>query len=301
MEIRILQLLDGARAARGLAVVIDVFRAFSVACYLMGRGAREIVPVGEVETALALKAEHPDWLLVGEVGGRRPTGFDLGNSPAELEGLDFSGRTVVQRTSAGTQGLISVREADEVITGSFVNAPAVVDYIRGRAPRQVSLVCMGQAARTPAEEDTGCAEYIRESLDGRRPDFAAVRERLRGSLSASRFFDPEKTWAPERDFELCLALGRFGFVLRGERRADGRLRLRRVEGPGRPGPGRRISGFHRDDEGHWVADLVCGHTQHVRHDPPWQVRPWVLTPEGRAGRLGAELPCVRCAEAGASR
>jgi hypothetical protein len=57
---------------------------------------------------------------------------------------------------------------------------------------------------------------------------------------------------------------------------------------------RRITGFHQDDEAHWVAELECGHGQHVRHDPPWQVRIWVTTPEGRAGRLGSVLNCVRC-------
>ena len=57
---------------------------------------------------------------------------------------------------------------------------------------------------------------------------------------------------------------------------------------------RAITGFHRDDEGDWVAELECGHTQHVRHDPPWQVRPWVLEPEGRAGRLGSMLSCALC-------
>jgi hypothetical protein len=57
---------------------------------------------------------------------------------------------------------------------------------------------------------------------------------------------------------------------------------------------RRITGFHRDDEGQWVAELECGHTQHVRHDPPWQVREWVTTPEGREGRLGTTLHCVLC-------
>lgn len=57
---------------------------------------------------------------------------------------------------------------------------------------------------------------------------------------------------------------------------------------------RRIVGFHQDDEQHWVADLECGHTQHVRHDPPWQVREWVTTPEGRASRIGTELECVKC-------
>jgi hypothetical protein len=55
-----------------------------------------------------------------------------------------------------------------------------------------------------------------------------------------------------------------------------------------------IVGYHRDEEGHWVAELGCGHGQHVRHDPPWQVREWVTTPEGRASRLGVELECVRC-------
>jgi hypothetical protein len=55
-------------------------------------------------------------------------------------------------------------------------------------------------------------------------------------------------------------------------------------------------GFHQDDEGHWVAELECGHTQHVRHTPPWQVRPWVLTEAGRASHIGMTLPCRACAE-----
>jgi Protein of unknown function (DUF3565) len=57
-----------------------------------------------------------------------------------------------------------------------------------------------------------------------------------------------------------------------------------------------ISGFHLDHEGHWVAELACGHAQHVRHDPPWQLREWVVTPEGRTARLGSMLDCVRCDE-----
>jgi hypothetical protein len=59
-----------------------------------------------------------------------------------------------------------------------------------------------------------------------------------------------------------------------------------------------ISGFHQDAEGHWVAELSCGHGQHMRHDPPWMERPWVLTEEGRRSRLGQALNCVRCDEAG---
>jgi hypothetical protein len=57
---------------------------------------------------------------------------------------------------------------------------------------------------------------------------------------------------------------------------------------------RRIVGFHQDDDHHWVAELECGHHQHVRHDPPWQNRPWVVTPEGRCGALGKVLACRKC-------
>jgi len=55
-----------------------------------------------------------------------------------------------------------------------------------------------------------------------------------------------------------------------------------------------ITGFHQDEEGHWVAELACGHGQHVRHDPPWQVRPWVVEDATRREHLGALLDCVLC-------
>jgi len=57
---------------------------------------------------------------------------------------------------------------------------------------------------------------------------------------------------------------------------------------------RPIIGFHQDEQGDWVADLSCGHGQHVRHRPPWQVRPWVITEEGRGQPLGVLLDCRRC-------
>ncbi len=57
---------------------------------------------------------------------------------------------------------------------------------------------------------------------------------------------------------------------------------------------RRITGFHQDEEGHWVAELECGHTQHVRHNPPWQDREWVLTEASRDQFIGKTLNCVEC-------
>jgi hypothetical protein len=62
-----------------------------------------------------------------------------------------------------------------------------------------------------------------------------------------------------------------------------------------------IVGFRQDQEQQWVAELACGHSQHVRHTPPWQVRPWVLTSAGRAGRIGTRLPCRQCDDAKTAR
>jgi uncharacterized protein DUF3565 len=59
---------------------------------------------------------------------------------------------------------------------------------------------------------------------------------------------------------------------------------------------RKIVGFHQDQVGDWVADLECGHTQHVRHRPPFELRPWVVTPEGRESKLGVKLDCKKCDE-----
>ncbi|HKD67438.1 MAG TPA: DUF3565 domain-containing protein [Candidatus Binataceae bacterium] len=64
---------------------------------------------------------------------------------------------------------------------------------------------------------------------------------------------------------------------------------------------RKIIDFHQDVERHWVADLECGHGQHVRHNPPWITRAWVLTAEGRKSRIGAILECKKCDEEGLSQ
>ena len=97
MEISILQGIEGAKAAKGLTVIIDVFRAFSLEAYLFDMGAEKILPIGNAETAYALKAENPDYVLAGERGGKIMPGFDTGNSPSQLSGLPVCGKTVVQK------------------------------------------------------------------------------------------------------------------------------------------------------------------------------------------------------------
>lgn len=220
MEIRILQLLEGAKNARGLTVIIDVFRAFSLACYVFERGASRIIPVGDIEKAYLLKRKNPGFILMGERHEKKMPGFDFGNSPAHILTEDFTGKTIVHTTSAGTQGLVHAKHSDVLITGSFVNAGAIVRYIRRLDPAHVSLVCMGYSALYPTEEDTFCAEFIKNSLEDKENDFDAMRKIIRSS-SGTRFFEPAKQeYSPEIDFDLCLDLNRFNFVIKAEKNQE---------------------------------------------------------------------------------
>ena len=212
-RVEFLDFVAGAREARGLAVIIDVFRAFSFACYATSGGVRRIHPVAGIETALALRAANPGWLCAGERCGRKPPGFDFGNSPTEIEAADLEGRVLVHTTHAGTQGLVATMQAEEVLTGSLVNAAAICRYIASRRPRVVSLVRMGHEARARCAEDDLGAELIAARLAGRDFDTTAIRPALQGTSAAQKFFDPAADWAPERDFELCTAVDRFDFVL----------------------------------------------------------------------------------------
>lgn len=216
MEIEILQLLEGAKKASGLTVIIDVFRAFSTACYAFGNGIQRIYPVGDLGIAYEMKEQNPEFILVGERFEQKPEGFDFGNSPSQLLESDLTGKIMVHTTSSGTQGIANATNADEILTGSFVNAGAIVKYIRKQNPERVSLVCMGYSCQYPTDEDTLLAIYIKNELEGIPNNFQAMVEQLRNGDGA-RFFAPEKQeWAPAADFDLCLSLNRFDFVLKVE-------------------------------------------------------------------------------------
>ncbi len=238
MEIQILQLLDGAREARGLTVIIDVFRAFSTACYAYHSGATKIIPVGSIDLAYRLKEQNPGSVLLGERNEQKPEGFDFGNSPSQLVAEKIAGKTLVHTTSSGTQGIANATNAAEIITGSFVNAGAIVRYIRQLKPAIVSLVCMGYACEYPTDEDTLCAEWIKNELEiplnlptmrgEKSKKFAEMVEIIRTG-SGARFFDPEKqSWSPQADFGLCLNLNRFDFVLKVEKENELNY-LRKIE------------------------------------------------------------------------
>jgi 2-phosphosulfolactate phosphatase len=231
VQIEVFDHVAGAREARGIAVVIDVFRAFTVAPHAFDVGAARVFPVGEIDEAIALGRRFPGAVLAGERHARRLPGFDAGNSPTEIRSLDLRGKVLVHTTHAGTQGLVNASAADEVLTGSFVNISAVCRYLRARAPGRVSLVRMGHEARERCAEDDLYAACLQELLLDRPAPLAEVRDRLRDAPAARKFFDPACDWAPREDFDYCTEVDRFDFVLRLKRVAGEPLELVRLAAP----------------------------------------------------------------------
>jgi len=208
ISVRRASLLEGARTATGTAVVIDVFRAFTTAAFCIGAGAREIVLVRDPAEALAMKAEDPALFLTGEVGGRPIDGFDVGNSPSRIVGMDLTGRRVIQRTSGGTQCVVAAAtSAREVVLGSLVIASATWRYLAARSG-EVTLVASGERGATGSSEDEECAAHLEALLLSRPTDPAAMLRRLWENE------DPDwPDWFPRRDAELACEIDRFDFAL----------------------------------------------------------------------------------------
>lgn len=229
MEVKILQLIEGAKKARGVTVVIDVFRAFSLEAYMFSMGVEKIIPIGSADEAYRLKRENPDYILAGERHGKILPGFDTGNAPSLLHLLDLKGKTVVHTTSAGTQGIANANGADEILGCSLVNAKATAEYIRKSGAEEVSLVCMGLEALAPTEEDTLCAEYIKALLEDADIDMKSGIDSLRYT-SGAKFFDKAQSDVfPEADFPMCTDLDRFNFVMKLEVGEDGLGYMRKIE------------------------------------------------------------------------
>jgi 2-phosphosulfolactate phosphatase len=225
MEIIRKSCAEGAREAEGLAVIIDVFRAFSCQPLFFHFGANRIMIEAGPDEALALKKANPDYILVGEIDEVPMEGGDMGNSPTEIikKGRAFfEGRTVIHRTTAGVVGATAASEkADEVLLGSFVTAGAVTQYIRQRRPNLLTLVAMGDRAARKAPEDEACADYLEHLLTGKPYDPAAAFKEVVFQPTAQKFIQGAKPYLPREDPIFCLQRDLFHFTLRVEKADEG--------------------------------------------------------------------------------
>ena len=218
MEVRIASLLAGAREARGTAVIVDVYRAFTTAAVALSKGAEKIIMTAEVDEALELRDRGTGHLCMGEVAGMRPPDFDLGNSPFEMSQADVVGKTLIQSTRAGTVGVAAAAShADRVYAASLVVAGATVKAVLRLRPELVSIVAMGAEGRVRSDEDEQCMLYIRNLLQGRRPDPAAVRRLVLAGAESQKFGDPARPHFHPQDREIALRIDSIPLAIRVSR------------------------------------------------------------------------------------
>lgn len=214
--------LDGAHAASGTVVVIDVLRAFTVSAYALSGGARECRLVRTVDEAHAIAATIPDAVLCAEENSLPVAGIAISNSPTQIASTDLQGRVLVQRSSAGTQ-VASAVEGNDIFAASLVVARATVQACLLRHPRTLTLL-----ASADHPEDHACAQYMTQLIRGEPTDIGRLLKPLQDSDRYQKLRSGTWPGFPSTDLDLALQPDRFDFAMPLTRR-DGYLRLKRSD------------------------------------------------------------------------
>ena len=211
MEIKLDDMVEGARRAEGTAVIVDIFRATSLMATLFGMGAKEIYPTTELDEARKRRDELGERLgqkvyMVGECKGVTTDDFDIANTPItafrKYSQGELKGKTIVGSSTNGYKGLLESEKADEIITSSFLNADATLAYLKEKQPDLVTIIGMGEFGE-PSDEDTMFCEFLKARLEDRRYDDQELREYLRDCKTAKIMRDHFGGWVQE-DINFCL-------------------------------------------------------------------------------------------------
>jgi 2-phosphosulfolactate phosphatase len=207
--------VEGARQARGMVVVIDVIRSFTVSAYALAGGARECLLVPTVGEALALHALIPGSLVSAEEQALPVPGVPISNSPTQVKAADLRDRVLIQRSTAGTTVMAAVESHGDIYAASLVVAEATVKACLSKRPRVLTLV-----ASADHPEDHACARYIEGLLRGERLDIDALLQPLRDGARYARAMSGTWPGFPPSDLDLSLATDRFDFAMPAEKHAS---------------------------------------------------------------------------------
>lgn len=213
--------------AEGAVVVIDVLRAFTTAAHAFARGAQSIVAIDSVDALPALRRRYPGALAIGSKAGGAPVaGFDLGNSPSQLDRTDVAGRTVIMYTVGGVRGIAACTHATTILAAGLVNARATARHLLALAPDAVTLIVTGTWIDRDGDEDAACADRIAAYLRGDVPPATVHATRVRRSDFGRRFASGADPNLPPADLDRCAAEDVFDFAMPIER-SGGRLTITR--------------------------------------------------------------------------
>lgn len=197
-----------------VAIVVDVLRAFTTAAYALASGAEAIYLVGSVADALELGRAIPDAVVLGEDRGRRPDGFHLPNSPAAVARADLRGRTLVQRTSAGTQGVVAAAHVQHVFAASLVCASATAAAVARLGDAPPAYVITGRFDEANSGlDDLLTAELIERARLGEPLLAGQTAHAVATSPEAERTLALGPPHAVPEDIELATRVDAFDFAM----------------------------------------------------------------------------------------
>lgn len=203
--------IAGARSARGVVVVIDVLRAFTVSAVALDRGATECRLVGTVAEARTLAKSIAGAVISAEEEGDPVPGIPISNSPTQMLEADIAGRTLLQRTTSGVQSVLAAGQAERILVTGLVTAASTSRWLTRFKPELVTLVASGEDRNHP--EDRACALYLAGWLSGRPPDLEQLLLPLKTS---QRYVDLRTQGAagfPPSDLDVALEADRYSFAM----------------------------------------------------------------------------------------
>lgn len=207
MNITLTALAEGAREAKGVAVVIDVLRCSSTVTTILSKNPGELICVASPDEALAIKGGRDDCVIFGEKYSKVPEDFDYDNSPIAAVDADLEGKRVVVCTTNGTKILNSITKAELVFFGCFLNAKKLANEIIQINPRQVYLIGAGRRGENTLEDHL-CSEYIKDLLEWGEPNFKKIKEEM---YLSERCVSYEKRGLMD-DFDYCFKLDSVDFI-----------------------------------------------------------------------------------------
>lgn len=204
MEVHIIQGPKTPLGAGGIHIVLDVLRAFTVAHIAIAQGGRQICLVDTIAAAFALKRQNPEYILAGERDGLPVPGFDLPNSPFTFSKLNLQGKTLILKTTFGTEAALNALHGSHVFVAGFINAKITALYVKQLASNNQKKIVTIIASHPTSDEDLACAQYIADLITGHKGiTVEEVTNRIRLSDCAKKFYDRSETGFDPRDLEIC--------------------------------------------------------------------------------------------------
>lgn len=195
-----------------VTIIIDVFRAFTTASYILEKNPTIYVLTTKSPTISRLASNLSNSVFIGKPEKKATLAYNIPNSPARTQEIKITGKHVFHRTEAGAKGIILAKNSDIILAAGFVNAYATVQHIKTLQNPKVTIVPMGHEGSTPTLEDDVCATYIKNLIYNKKTDLISFIPSIRNGTG--KYFFSEDQWQyPKEDFELCLKTNRFTFAI----------------------------------------------------------------------------------------